>query len=267
MGDNLISYLHGKWVSYKTGLPLLCNYWGFHYADSFVLYDREFNKSHPYPEQRIDLDSQYRWPEMTDMPTVFTVPYFPESSWEWHENGGNWCRLFEVDWKDPVFREMALEMIAPRKEVKLSLPPPGVISIAVHARQGGNHEYASPQYDAPLKRPPMSFYHDALLKVVELYPDEPLFVHVFTDAVCPEDIVAEIIEGLPSRVEVSYRKENNSDSLNVVDDFFSLFHYNILIRPESNFSMVPSLLHDYDLLVVPKHAVGVFIDEMEFIRP
>lgn len=160
---------------------------------------------------------------------------------------------------------MALEMIAPKKSVSLTLPPPGVRSIAIHARQGGNHEYASPQYDAPLKRPPMTFYRDALQKIVELYPDEPFFCQIFTDAIHPEEVAAVITEGLPAHIEVRYRTEGNSDSTNVIDDFFSLFHYDILIRPESNFSMVPSLLHDYDLLIVPTHAVGVHIDKMDLI--
>lgn len=266
LGDNLISYLHGKWVSYKTGMPLLCNYRGFHYAEDFVLYDSELNLNHPHPSHLINLDKNYRWPELeAELATTFNVPYFPESSWEWHENGGNWCRYFEVDWKDPVFRQICLEMIAPKRNVSLSLPPPGVRSIAIHARQGGNHEYASPQYDAPLKRPPMDFYRDALQKIVGLYPNEPFFCQIFTDAIHPEEVAAIISEGLPTHVEVSYRKEGNSDSSNVIDDFFSLFHYDMLIRPESNFSMVPSLLHDYDLLIIPTHATGVHIDQMDLI--
>lgn len=267
MGDNLLAYLHAKWISYKMGIPLVCNYWGFNHADKFILYDKERNLGNTkHPSHRVNLDCLHPVPTRIETPTTFAVPYFPESSWEWVENGGAWCRLFEVDWKDPVFRQLCLEMIAPKHEVSLVLPPPGVISVAIHARQGGNFEYASPQFDAPLKRPPMTFYRDALQKVIELFPEMPLHCHLFTDAVHPEEIAKVIFDNVPNNVGISWRQEANSDAINVVDDFFSLFHYDILIRPESNFSMVPSLLKDYAVLVTPKHAVNVpeiFIDEID----
>ena len=48
-----------------------------------------------------------------------------------------------------------------------------------------------------------------------------------------------------------YRKVGNHHAKNVLEDFFSLFNFDILIRPRSNFSVVPSLLSDYALLCYP----------------
>ncbi len=268
LGDNLIAYLHAKWISYKTGLPLLANYWGFNHAEEFVLFDKELNLDYTlHPANKIEINQLYRTPKAENEPTTFWIPYFPESSWEWAENGGDWCRFYEVDWKDPVFRKQALEMIAPKNKLQLARPPKGGVSIAIHARDGGNFEYKSPQYDAPLKRPPMSYYRDALQKVVKLFPGKPLYCFIFTDAVEPESIVDMITEGLApdTPIIIDWRRDATDDPKNVVADFFSLFHYDVLIRPESNFSMVPSLLKDYDVLVVPTHAVSypeIYIDEM-----
>jgi hypothetical protein len=38
-----------------------------------------------------------------------------------------------------------------------------------------------------------------------------------------------------------------------LEDFFSLFQFDVLIRPQSNFSLIPSLLHDYALLCFPSN--------------
>ncbi len=54
-------------------------------------------------------------------------------------------------------------------------------------------------------------------------------------------------------IEFDFRKTGNRHDANVLEDFFSLFLFDILIRPDSNFSLVPSLLHDYAILVTPGH--------------
>ncbi len=52
-------------------------------------------------------------------------------------------------------------------------------------------------------------------------------------------------------VSLHYRKEENHHTKNVLEDFFSLFHFDVLIRPRSNFSIVPQLLHDYAIVYYP----------------
>ena len=55
-----------------------------------------------------------------------------------------------------------------------------------------------------------------------------------------------------TKIEFNYRKELNNHTVNVLEDFFSFFHYDILIRPASNFSIVAGFLHDYALLAAPE---------------
>lgn len=54
-----------------------------------------------------------------------------------------------------------------------------------------------------------------------------------------------------SRISFNYRKTGNRQDANVLEDFFSLFNFDVLIRPESNYSIVPALLHDYMIVCSP----------------
>ncbi len=52
----------------------------------------------------------------------------------------------------------------------------------------------------------------------------------------------------------SCRTEGNSDDCNVVEDFYGMFQFDCLIRPESNYSMCASLLGYHKIIIFPKHA-------------
>ena len=55
-------------------------------------------------------------------------------------------------------------------------------------------------------------------------------------------------------VKFNYRKLNNFHKKNVLEDFFSFFNFDILIRPQSHFSMIPSLIHDFAIVYSPAGA-------------
>lgn len=256
-GDCLITYLHAKWLSYKTNIPLQCNYIGFPYVEKLVLFDKELDYSYtPHPDDsiRLTLSNLDFKPEL---PVCYFVPYFPEFKWEYHSKSPfNFKYLFEVDWKDPQFRSIVLEMICSKSPLQLTLPPQNKVSVAVHVREGGNFDSSNLQFEAPMKRPPMHFYSDALLEVVHLFNQQDIYFQIFTDATNPQAIVTEIKKMLPPHIaiELHYRTTENHEAINVLEDFFSLFHYDVLIRPESSYSLVPSLLKDYAVVINPKEA-------------
>ncbi|MFI0435522.1 MAG: hypothetical protein ACH350_07350 [Parachlamydiaceae bacterium] len=253
-GDNLLSYLHAKWLSYSTEIPLHIKI--FPYAQDLVLYDREIiYGSVPYPKNVLTLGRKYHFPDFQEE-TSYVVPYFPESTWEYQDPFWSGLHLFQVDWKSPTFRKIALEFIAPKSELTLTLPPKNCVSIAIHVREGGNFDTSQLQFDAPLKRPPLNFYSEAITEVMNFFDEQTLYFYIFTDACSPENIANIIRETLPKNhpIEINYRTEQNHDKINVLEDFFSLFHYDVLIRPYSNFSIIPELLHDYAIVVTPEHA-------------
>jgi hypothetical protein len=69
----------------------------------------------------------------------------------------------------------------------------------------------------------------------------------------PERIVASLQRSVDPSVKFAYRSKNGHDK-NVLQDFFSLFNFDILIHPQSNFSLVPSLIHDFAMVYFPVDA-------------
>ena len=65
----------------------------------------------------------------------------------------------------------------------------------------------------------------------------------------------EYLENDFDKITFDWRKDENSCKKNVLEDFFSFKNFDIVIRPDSNFSLVPSLIYDYAIVFAPKHAV------------
>lgn len=241
-GDNLLSYLHAKWLSLQNQIPVL--YEPFPYSSELVLDEKEDRGSpnlRPFP---------YRMGMRLDpnLPFVYICPFFP--AFEEEQREGGWPS-FPVDWKNLEFRKASLEMIAPKKKMQLSLPPPGMIGVAVHVREGGGYDTDHTRLYDPLKLPPLHFYIEAIRKIAEIFPQREIYCRIFTDAINPSLIAETIKKAAPPQVHVDFRAEGNHHTKNVLEDFFSLFEYNVLIRPRSNFSVIPSLLRDYAIVCYP----------------
>lgn len=242
-GDCLISYLHAKWFSYKHDMPLI--YKPFEYSSFLVLHDRELRKTDTAAKTPL-----HRWPILSKIPgfsCTYKCPYFSESLWE--RRALKMAGVFNVDWTDKKFRAMVRELIQPKGELDLIRPPKGMLGVAVHVREGGGWDQNGFAY-YPTKFPPLSFYVDGLKAVRARFPQERLYCQLFTDALDPDALAGQIRKALPpdEAIEFHYRKNNNVHDANVLEDFFSLFEFDVLIRPDSNFSMVPSLIHDYAMV-------------------
>ncbi len=256
-GDNLIAYLHAKWFAYQHDVPLL--YKPFDYSSDLVLDEKEIrygNKRFLKEQGVFYLKKTHikTWPFLSKIPflsMLYVCPYFPEEEIE--------CRKgrffsFPVDWKEEGFRKIAREMIAPKEPLSLIIPPTGVISIAMHVREGGGFD-RDLENQMPLKAPPKEFYIAGLRYMVTSFPGRSFYCYIFTDAKNPAALAEDFQKALPQEIQIefAYRQEENRHDANVLEDFFSLFHFDLLIRPQSNFSIVPSLLHDYAIVYSPKN--------------
>ena len=247
-GDNLLTYLHAKWLSYHYQIPLI--YRPFSYSSELVLDDKEIRESlEDKSRHHIDLDHQHPIP-LAASSSVFVCPYFPEIEWELKRQS---YFYFKVDWKNEGFRKIVREMISPKKNLQLVFPPQDVLSVAIHLREGGGYDDEGHKLAHPLKTPPLTFYSDSLIKVLDLFPGQPIYCHIFTDALQPPVLIEKIQHMLPPNAPIvfNYRKENNRHDSNVLEDFFSLLNFDILIRAESNFSIVPSFINDYAVVCFP----------------
>lgn len=254
-GDRLICYLHAKWISYHYEMPLL--YKPFVYSDQLAMHTLEKH----YSEAKKSSYSKIVTPSSGDKinyrkkrSTLFVIPYFPESLWE-HEAQQNLYYYFSVDWKNAGFRTEIKKMIAWKDfkpQIKL---PANRISVAVHIRRGGGFDPVETATNAPLKLPPDTFYIDQIKNIYEILDEQPLYVYIFTDEPNPLDIVKNYQLQMEDRdILFGCRVGENSHSLNVLQDFFEMMRFECLIRPDSNFSIIPSLMKDYRILIKPTKA-------------
>lgn len=255
-GDNLISYIHAKWISYTYNIPLL--YKPFVYSDQLVLHKREllytdnikesFNKT-IYLGNKTSVD-----PHDTSS-ILYIVPYFPESKWELKNcksyAGGPWD-YFLIDWHNKTFIEELRKIIKPNTPIIPMKLPPDRITVALHMRRGGNHDTPETLLQFPLKFLPNDFYIKQLHQLYGLLKEKPLYVYIFTDDNHPEKL-AKIFEKHFQHYEIQfdYRKQGNSDTTNVIEDFFALDQFDCLIHSESNFSFIMNKISNYMISIYP----------------
>lgn len=242
-GDRLIDYIHAKWISFRDGVPLL--YHPFPCSEFLVLSQEEI---HFGEAARFLNPSQ-----------VFVCPYFPESKYELRSDKFKDV-YFSVDFENQYFLWTLREMIAPLKALNYTFPPKDQLSIAIHVREGGGYDPSNLSTYAPHKSPPFCFYSICLNRVLEILGERPIFCFIFTDAKDPAPIALQLKNEIPAGYPISfhYRESNNSHKNNVLEDFFSFQNFDILIRPDSNFSIVPSLLYPFAIVCSP---VDFWFDE------
>lgn len=263
LGDNLITYLHAKWISYKYEIPLL--YKPFDYSDEFLFDETEskYSIKHTRKYQRTVLLGREQTVSNNQLKsTLYIVPYFPESACErvyFKDRHGAYFPYFQVDWKDKKFRALAFEMLKPKKAIRLCECPKDKTTIAIHVRTGGGFDAQNLSFIQPIKCPPETFYLEQLTTICELLPDEELYFHIFTDDRNPAQIANRFQSYLgEERAHFAYRQEGNFHNQNVLEDLFSMMQFDCLIRPESSYSILASILKDYKILIHP--------DDFAFIK-
>ncbi len=268
LGDQLIGYLHAKWISYHYGIPLLLN--PFPYADQLKLYyaerkltDADFHKYdhvlQPKGGMNIDFED--------NISALYVIPYFPEAKWE-HAPENNWY-YFPVDWNDKKFKRKIQSLVKPLKWKPYLKLPKDRITVAVHVRQGGGFDDDNTRRGAPLKLPPESYYIEQIKNLFALLGNKPIYVYIFTDDKQPEKIVERFTDAT-NYLDIQYecRTQGNSHDSNVLEDLFEMARFDCLIRPASNFSIVASKIGNYKIVISPTHFTWInsdvgYVDEVE----
>lgn len=279
-GDNLISYLHAKWISYKYEIPLL--YKPFQYSEQLVLHEKEkIYKEEDLLQYKnviefklgdnLNIDKNSK--------TLYVIPYFAESLEEYKEpqigiNLKNFNRekffCFEVNWNDEFFLKEIKELIKPINKLNLIFPPKDLISIAVHVRKnsGGRDNLLLDglpveKYDPtfvyldiayPLKCACDMYYIEQIKNISQIFKNKKIYVYIFTDDPNPEMIAQKYKNKINNdQIIFDYRKTENNYYTNVLEDFFSLLNFDCLIRSDSNFSLTASKVGSFDVQISPVH--------------
>lgn len=283
LGDQLISYMHAKWVSYKYNLPIY--YKKFPYSDQLILDDVEFH----YNNYLIDKlkkrvmqvgDKLDNFITTNNRNTLYEIPYFPESleefqptrgpeNYQWHRKINTYA-YFAVDWNDPIFKKIIQTMVAPKKPLTLVKLPKNKFTIALQVRKNSNgfdlpllHNLSDQAYNPktiyvdvvfPFKHPPEEYFIEQLKYVIKRFNDKDLYVYVFTDDLNPTIIVDRIKQAINnSKIEFACRDTSNNHYSNVLEDLFSIAQFDCFIRPDSNLGIVASKLGNFKMVISPAH--------------
>lgn len=255
-GDNLLSYIHAKWVSYRFHLPLL--YKPFIYSDELILHKSEYLYSDSCKnvfKKIVTLNGKLAVNLSDSSPTLYVVPYFPESKYELRDcknfSGTHWD-YFLVNWNDREFIDVLKKFIIPcNSVVKISLPT-NRVNIALHIRAGGSYDTQETIAAFPLKFVSTDFFINQIKKLYLFLNNTPLYVCLFTDDNNPMKIVGKLKENLKKfDIQFDCRKQKGSDAQNVINDFFTLQQFDCLLHSESNFSFIMSKIGDFMISIYP----------------
>ncbi len=125
--------------------------------------------------------------------------------------------------------------------------------VAIHLRIGTGVDSISSRKRFPLRCPNMQFYIDQLHIITKMFPTTPLHVHLFTDDPNPPQLAKRFEnEFKNSNITFSYRKVDNKHDKNVLEDFFAMMKFDILIRSGSYFSYYVWRLGEHEIMICPK---------------
>lgn len=283
LGDQLISYMHAKWVAYKYNLPFY--YKPFAYSDQLVLDDLEQHYNHKILTDNRQVKIMKHGQLLEQFMTtgrngiIYEIPYFPESleelqptvgpdNYHWRRRTGEFA-YFTVNWDDPEFKKLIQTMVAPKKPLNLVKLPKGRFTIAIQVRKGDGfdlpllHNLSDKAYNPkiiyidvvfPLKFPPEEYFIEQLKYVLERFKGKRPYVYIFTDDSAPQAILERIKEAVNSpNVEFACRETVNNHYSNVLEDLFSITQFDCFIRPDSNLSIVAAKLGDFKMVISPAH--------------
>lgn len=252
IGDNLLAYLHAKWISYKYSIPL--RYRPFQYSDQLMLsvIDKPLTSGYQNQIKLFHGKANGCDPDPNAFSTLYEVPWFPESVLELEIFPNYKPPYFEVDWNDPGFRYEMLQVIKPIKPLKLPNIPKDRIVVGVHVRTGVGHDSPETYKVLPTKFPPHSYYIEQIQKIAEIFKDQPLYVYIFTDYPDPKHI-SDLFELSVnnSNLKFLYREKGNHHTTNVLEDLFALTECDCLIRGESYYSLLASKLKNFRVMITP----------------
>lgn len=252
-GDNLLSYIHAKYVSYIYHIPML--YKPFQFSDQLVL-DRMENRwdesIRSLYQKQVRFDANEDFAKFQERNALYIVPYFPEFDGEYGTlYNGPW---FDMDWNAPGFIKELRKLINPLNPTKKFPRKKDAINVAVHLRKGSGPDSVQMTKMYFLKFPPENYYEEQLVKIVKMFPNKKIFVYLFTDYQNPSELAARMAKKLRALpITFGFRQEVGSFEDVVLEDFFGMMQYDCIIRPEANISYIAARLGTFKVEIYPVH--------------
>jgi hypothetical protein len=264
-GDRVLGYCQARYLSYVTGIPFL--YRSFPYSQHLTIEYQAENYdtwARRYPttfticsaNTLTEFFAKIRDPKTP--PTLFIVDYFPGDLDEWKIDKTRSIAL-EIPWDDLAFKSYLQRSLAPR----LSIPDfrqPGCLNVAVHVRtmSGPDTPETSLAY-FPLKFPTLDYHIRQIRRVYTWNLERPMHVFIFSDSKQPLNLVEEFRSAFQGKaITFDIQVLEKPDLTHVVQDFFAMQKFDVLIATRSNFSLMAGRLASLDMFIYPTHAKGRF---------
>lgn len=268
-GDNILSYVRAKWLSFKHNIPLF--YEPFQYSEKLNMSQTEETWNATLNEKKYTRTQQISLILNERLSRVLFVSIYNRKNNDLYENMV----------KYPLFGEEIKNKLQPIEPVPLLTLPSDKITVAVHVRKGGGFDqplgslslYDSSEkidvtgeerklyyrkyadYMEPTKFPPDQYYIDQIKQLSTLLNDTRLFVYIFTDDQMPHEIVNRYKQAVgKDNIEFCCRMDENAHDKNVLEDLFSMAQFDCLIRAESNLSWVAQILGNHKIIIFPVRA-------------
>lgn len=264
LGDKLFTYCKAKWLAYKYGLPFLCP--DFSLKNKLMMADTEHHLAQddggPFKHIKKVVKEQDIQSLIRD--TLFKVDFY-FSSHELPDIGmgktlpdiGAIKKLFN---DNPLFLEELRLHIAPRRPLAKLILPENQITVAVHVRRGSGGDKPLLSKDSkysdvswPDKFPPDSYYIDQIRRLDTIFNHQPMYVHLFTDFIRPEEIAQAYTQALNApHISFGWHQANQSGD-SVIEDLFAMMQFDCLIRSSSYYSCIPYLLGEHVYMISAAH--------------
>lgn len=276
-GDRVLGYAQARYLSYSTGLQFFHR--PFAYSEHLTLefealpYDQYSNE---YPdkfyinsaESLTEFFCKIRDPKVS--PTLFIVDYFPSDISEW-DTDHNRSVAFDIPWDDQEFKSYLIQTLTPRVAIP-NFRQPDRLNVATHVRTLSGGDTPDGSFACfPLKHPNSEYHKRQIKRVYELNLNRPMHVFLFSDTDQPLELVQQFRDyfreyDITFNIQILERPDMN----NVIQDFFAMQQFDVLIATRSNFSMMAARLAFLDMLIYPIHAEGRYpfpssIDRIQII--
>lgn len=281
LGDKLMMYVKAKWVAHVCDLPFY--YKPFAYTDQLMMHTVEqhltpdIKRSYSATAPLEIVNSTLNQLIQKNEKKLYTIHYyFALPQWGSYQQSYDSQEI--MAWPHVMtnlgFLNALKKTIKPRNPIQLTFPPANMLSVAVHIRKGGgfdhpllsqqlysknalNSEEKSPPGTFsdkywPLKFPPLQYYVDQIIRLSEMHNDTNMYVYIFTDDQNPDPIKMKIKQAVNKQnITFDCRSHENHRDSNVLEDLFSMTHYDCLIRSGSNYPQIAQLIGNHKITIYP----------------
>ncbi len=251
LGDNLDGMCKAEWLSYKYGIPYY--YQPCNYSDQFKLHDikKHVPASHfikTFAHQTVVKKSS----DIRDL-NINTVYLVSVNS------------NINIDWSDIKFVDTIKPLFQPRHAQALTVTvPENKISIALHIRTGGGFDKIEAKRKYALRFPHLDYYITQMHRIIDMLPNESLHAHIFTDDIHPQNLMR-LFQQEFKNIDITFscREKGNQHNKNVMEDFFAMMDFDVLIRSGSMYSYYAWYLGKGKIMIQPTK-VGTFNKQTGF---